>query len=216
MFLGLKSPRTSVRSASGRSIAAISASIRGARSGMAAGDGPVIGIDPQLLEEARVGQRAAQGGVRPGRFVDGPQDRTQPAGDLGIGRAFHQQRLPGDRVVGRAGHREEVVRPVLEQDPGDRPRGQDLLQDPQRGRLGPDPVERGEPLHRHAEPLAALLDDEGRLAVDVNPQHDVGDAAGQLADAEVGSFRDCAPYFASSRPRSRRRFLTLFDSKIQN
>ena len=53
---------------------------------MAAGGGPVIGVDPQLLEEARVGQRPAQGGVRRAVGVDRAQDRTQPAGDLGIDR----------------------------------------------------------------------------------------------------------------------------------
>ncbi len=81
MFLGLKSPRTSVRSSSGRSMRSIKASMRGARSGCARAIGAVVGVDPQLVEQAGVRQSSAEGRVTRRLGVDRAQDRSQPGGD---------------------------------------------------------------------------------------------------------------------------------------
>ena len=207
MFLGLKSPRTSVRSSSGSVHGGDQRVDARGQVRMPPRGRPVVGIDPQLVEQARVGQRPAQGGMARAVGVDRAQDRAQPRGDVGIDLARHQLGLPGDRVVRGAGHREQVVRAVLEQDLGDRAFGQDRRQDVERGRLGPDPVEPGAPLHRDAQPLAALLDHERRLARDVDPQHDVGDAR-RLSSRTWTSARlgDASRSRGGSRRRSRRRF----------
>ena len=63
MFLGLKSPRTSVRSSAGRSMAAIKRIDARRQVRMGTGGRPVVGVDPQLVEQARVGQGSAQGGM---------------------------------------------------------------------------------------------------------------------------------------------------------
>ena len=81
--------------------------------------GAVVGIDPQLVEQARVGQGFAQGRMFRGPGVDRAQDRTQPRGDVRVDPASHQVGLPGDRVVRGAGHREEVIA----DDPRTRPSG---------------------------------------------------------------------------------------------
>ena len=157
---------------------------------MATGDRPIIRIDAQFVEQARVRQGPPQGGMSGGIGVDRAQDRPQPGGDSRIDPSGHQVSLPGDRVVGGAGHREEIIRSILEQDMGDGPLGQDRAEDSESGGLGPDPIEAGMPFHRDAKPLAALFDHERRLTRDLDPQHDVRDPARQLPDVDLGIGRN--------------------------
>ena len=62
---------------------------------------------------------------------------------------------------------------------------EDVERRPARPRSGPA----GAPLHGHAEPFAALLDHEGRPAGHVDPEDDVRDSAGELADLDLGRAR---------------------------
>ena len=100
--------------------------------------------------------------------------------------------LPRDRVVGGTGHGEEVFGAILEQDRRDCAFGQNRAKQVECGALGPDPVERGAPVHRHAQALAALLDHGRSFSPHVDPQDDVRDAAAQFADIDLGSFRKTA------------------------
>ena len=93
---------------------------------------------------------------------------------------------------------------ILEQDGRDRSFRQDRAEQIERGTLGPDPVERGVPFHRHAQTLAALLDHERSFSPHVDPQHDVRDATAQLADIDLGSIRQRGPIRGDSRRRSGR------------
>ena len=82
------------------------------------GDRPVIGINPQLIEQGGVGQGLAEDGVTGGVGMDGTQERPQSCGDLRIDAAVHQVGLPGRRVIRCAGHREQILGPILEEDLG--------------------------------------------------------------------------------------------------
>lgn len=87
-------------------------------------------------------------------------------------------------------HREEIVVPILEQDPRSLPRFGELLADSQYRRLSPDSLDRAEPRLRCSQLRACLLDHEAvrRLVLIDNRDQEyfVGNAPGQPFDLDAG------------------------------
>ena len=123
MFFGLKSARTRQRR--------VGACHRGDQGvdlrrelGVDPGDRPVERVDPQLVEDRRVGEPAARGrGGRGSRRGSVAEQLARAAGDGRVGLPGEELLLPDDRVVRGAGHREQVVLLVGEEDAGDGPLG---------------------------------------------------------------------------------------------
>ncbi len=153
--------------------------------GVGAGGRAIIGVDAKLVEEAGIGEGAFEGRMPRRLVVDLGQDDSQLRGDRGVCGAGHQLRFPRHGVVGCAGHREEVVRAVFEFDQGHGSCGQDGAKQLEGGLLGPDAFESRVPFHGDSEALAALFDDDGGASGEIDAQDDVGNAAGQLADADL-------------------------------
>ena len=134
----------------------------GRESRMSPGDRAVVGVDPQFVEQRGVGQGSAQAGVTGRVGVDRPQDRAQRRGDRRIRLTCHQKALPGRRVVGCAGHREQEIGPILEQDARGPSRGAgSSASRSSAARSAQMRSSRAQPFHGHAKSLAALLDDHG-------------------------------------------------------
>ena len=180
IFLGLKSPRTSVRSCGGTSIAAISASILGSDRRMGPGDRAIVRVEPQLIEQRRVGERSPQFRMIRCLGVNGPQDGAQAAGNLRVRLAVHEVGLPGLGIVRHAGHGEQVVGAILEMNPGNRAGRQQCPSTSSAARSAQMRSSRA-PVHGHPQTVAALLDHEGGPVFQVNSQDDIRDPAGQFA-----------------------------------
>ena len=151
---------------------------------MGPGDRPVVGVDPQLVEERRVGQRsrAGRGDAGASAWIV-PRSVPSRAAISGSASPSMSRVFQVDRVVRGAGHREQVVRPVVEEDLGDGARRAGC-------RASTSSAARSAQIRssRRASPSATrsrsrhCLITNGSPAGDVDPQHDVRDPAAQLAD----------------------------------